>query len=230
MNDRQRARFEEVHEVDLAYGVPGLGRFRVNVFSQRGTISLVFRAIPIDVPGLDELNLPPVIKKIAMEERGLVLVTGRHRYREIDHPGGDHRLHQRQPHRPYRHHRGPHRIPAPGQEEHHQPAGGRLRHRGLRRCAEKRPAAGPRRHPGRGDARLRNDRDGPDRRRDGPPGPLHTPHHRRHRNHQPHRLGLPPLPAAPDPAAARVGHQGRSSPSAWCPAPTARDGCRRWRS
>jgi twitching motility protein PilT len=76
MNERQRSRFEEVHEVDLAYGVPGLGRFRVNVFSQRGTISLVLRAIPIDVPGLDELNLPPVIKKLVLEERGLVLVTG----------------------------------------------------------------------------------------------------------------------------------------------------------
>jgi twitching motility protein PilT len=76
MNERQRSRFEEVHEVDLAYGVPGLGRFRVNVFSQRGTISLVLRTIPIDVPGLDELNLPPVIKKLVLEERGLVLVTG----------------------------------------------------------------------------------------------------------------------------------------------------------
>jgi twitching motility protein PilT len=76
MNDRQRSRFEEVHEVDLAYGVPGLGRFRVNIFSQRGTISMVLRTIPIDVPSLDDLNLPPVIKKFVLEERGLVLVTG----------------------------------------------------------------------------------------------------------------------------------------------------------
>lgn len=76
MNERQQARFEEVHEVDLAYGVPGLGRFRVNIFSQRGTVSMVFRVIPFDITGLDQLNLPPVIKKIAMEPRGLVLVTG----------------------------------------------------------------------------------------------------------------------------------------------------------
>lgn len=76
MNERQRARFDEIHEVDLAYGVPGLGRFRVNVFTQRGTISMVFRVIPVDIPEIDQLNLPPVIKKIAMEERGLVLVTG----------------------------------------------------------------------------------------------------------------------------------------------------------
>ena len=76
MNERQRARFEDIREVDLAYGVPGLGRFRVNVFTQRGTISMVFRVIPVDITGIDQLNLPPVIKKIAMEERGLVLVTG----------------------------------------------------------------------------------------------------------------------------------------------------------
>jgi twitching motility protein PilT len=76
MNERQRARFDEIREVDLAYGVPGLGRFRVNVFTQRGTISMVFRVIPVDIPEIDHLNLPPAIKKIAMEERGLVLVTG----------------------------------------------------------------------------------------------------------------------------------------------------------
>jgi twitching motility protein PilT len=76
MNERQRARFDEIREVDLAYGVPGLGRFRVNVFTQRGTISMVFRVIPVDIPEIDHLNLPPVIKKIAMEERGQVLVTG----------------------------------------------------------------------------------------------------------------------------------------------------------
>lgn len=76
MNERQRQRFEEEHEVDLAYGVPGLGRFRVNVFSQRGSISMVLRFIPFEIKSLDELTLPPVLKKIAAETRGLVLVTG----------------------------------------------------------------------------------------------------------------------------------------------------------
>jgi twitching motility protein PilT len=76
MSERQRLRFAEVHEIDLAYGVPGLGRFRVNTFSQRGSVSLVFRAIPIEIKGVDELLLPPVLKKLAMEERGLILVTG----------------------------------------------------------------------------------------------------------------------------------------------------------
>jgi len=76
MNDKQRARFEDVHEVDLSYGVPGLGRFRVNVFSQRGSVSLVFRAIPVDTKDLDELNIPPILKKLSVEPRGLILVTG----------------------------------------------------------------------------------------------------------------------------------------------------------
>ncbi|MBD1401514.1 type IV pilus twitching motility protein PilT [Pelovirga terrestris] len=76
MNEKQRVRFEENNEVDLAYGVPGLGRFRVNVFMQRNSVSAVFRAIPYKVATLDELLMPKVLKKIAEEQRGLVLVTG----------------------------------------------------------------------------------------------------------------------------------------------------------
>src|SRR5205807_5438573 len=63
-------------EVDLAYSVPGLGRFRCNVFQQRGTVGLVLRVIPMLIRTVDELGLPPILKKIAEEERGLVLVTG----------------------------------------------------------------------------------------------------------------------------------------------------------
>ncbi len=76
MNDYQRQRFEQLHEMDLAYGIPGLGRFRANIFAQRGTVSMVFRAIPVEIADLDTLLLPPIIKKIATEKRGLVLVTG----------------------------------------------------------------------------------------------------------------------------------------------------------
>jgi len=76
MSERQRNKFEEVNEIDLAYGVPGLGRFRVNVFMQRNSVSAVFRAIPFKVATLDELLMPPILKKIAEESRGLVLVTG----------------------------------------------------------------------------------------------------------------------------------------------------------
>ena len=72
----QREKFRRTQEVDLGYGVPGLGRFRCNVFQQRGTVALVLRVIPTRVKSLDELGLPPVLKKIAQEERGLILVTG----------------------------------------------------------------------------------------------------------------------------------------------------------
>jgi twitching motility protein PilT len=76
MNDRQRKHFEENHEVDLSYGIPGLSRFRVSAYTQRGTIAMVFRIIAFGVPSFEALNLPPVLKKISMEERGLILVTG----------------------------------------------------------------------------------------------------------------------------------------------------------
>jgi twitching motility protein PilT len=76
MNPVQKARFEEARECDLAYGIPGLGRFRVNIFQQRGTIGIVFRVIPFGVKSIDQLLLPRVIEGISMENRGLVLVTG----------------------------------------------------------------------------------------------------------------------------------------------------------
>jgi twitching motility protein PilT len=76
MNESQKARFEETRETDLAYGIAGLGRFRVNVFQQRGTVGIVFRVIPFGVKSIDHLHLPKIIESIAMEQRGLVLVTG----------------------------------------------------------------------------------------------------------------------------------------------------------
>jgi len=71
-----RQRFKDSLEVDIAYSVPGLGRFRCNVFQQRGTIGMVLRVIPVGIRTVDELGLPPVLQKIAAEERGLILVTG----------------------------------------------------------------------------------------------------------------------------------------------------------
>jgi twitching motility protein PilT len=68
--------FARDNEVDFAYAVDGLARFRVNAFRQRGSISLVMRAIPFEIKSADELGLPPVISKLAAEERGIILVTG----------------------------------------------------------------------------------------------------------------------------------------------------------
>src|SRR4051812_18427885 len=76
MNEFQKEKFKASNEVDLAYGVPGLGRFRVNVFQQRGTIGAVLRVIPFKVMTITELMLPKVLEEIATQERGLILVTG----------------------------------------------------------------------------------------------------------------------------------------------------------
>ena len=76
MTPGQQSHFETNHEVDLAYSIAGLGRFRVNAFMQRGTIGIVFRVIPFGVKTIDQLNLPRVVERVAMEPRGLVLVTG----------------------------------------------------------------------------------------------------------------------------------------------------------
>ena len=76
MSDYQKEKYKQTNEVDLAYGVPGLGRFRVNVFQQRGTLGVVLRVIPFKIQTIEQLMLPKVLEKIASEQRGLILVTG----------------------------------------------------------------------------------------------------------------------------------------------------------
>jgi twitching motility protein PilT len=75
-DDRDRARLDEVTDHDCSYALEGAGRFRVNVMRQRGTLSLVLRLIPAEVPTLDRLGLPAVVARVAEAERGMVLVTG----------------------------------------------------------------------------------------------------------------------------------------------------------
>jgi len=76
LDDYHRRRFTTDLQVDLAYETPELGRFRVNVFRQRGELSAVIRVIPSRIRTVGELNLPPIVERIAAERRGLVLVTG----------------------------------------------------------------------------------------------------------------------------------------------------------
>ena len=76
MNDWQKERFIKNREVDMGYEVYGLGRFRVNVFQQRGKLRIALRIVPYQIKTLDELHLPPVLKSISLEQRGLILVTG----------------------------------------------------------------------------------------------------------------------------------------------------------
>ncbi|MDQ2670544.1 MAG: PilT/PilU family type 4a pilus ATPase, partial [Gemmatimonadota bacterium] len=76
MTPRQVKEFAEKKEADFAIGVPGVGRFRTNIYQQRGTLAFAFRAIPYEVKTVEELHLPPVLGEIALRPRGLVLVTG----------------------------------------------------------------------------------------------------------------------------------------------------------
>jgi twitching motility protein PilT len=76
INDLQKEKFKAEHELDMAYSVAGLGRFRCNVFRQRGAVGIVLRVIPTQVKTIADLNLPLVLERIAQERRGMVLVTG----------------------------------------------------------------------------------------------------------------------------------------------------------
>ena len=73
---RSLAEFEEVGEADFSYSIPGVSRFRVNAFKQRGSISIVCRAIPFEIRSVEELGMPDVVTKLAEEQRGIILVTG----------------------------------------------------------------------------------------------------------------------------------------------------------
>ncbi len=75
-SDKQKTKFKEQLDLDIAYSVPSLGRFRCNIFNQRGTVGLVLRVIPRKIFTLDDLMLPKTLKKLCEEQRGLILVTG----------------------------------------------------------------------------------------------------------------------------------------------------------
>ncbi len=76
LNDDQRKRFENDKQLDFAYSIPGVARFRVNCFFQRGSVSAAFRLVPQQIPGLDTLGVPQVLRELTSKPRGFVLVTG----------------------------------------------------------------------------------------------------------------------------------------------------------
>ena len=75
-NEEDRARIDKIQDYDCSWGAPGIGRFRINILRQRSSFMIVMRVIPFEVPSFEQLNLPPVLGKIAAEERGMILVTG----------------------------------------------------------------------------------------------------------------------------------------------------------
>ncbi|HEU4599148.1 MAG TPA: ATPase, T2SS/T4P/T4SS family, partial [Solirubrobacterales bacterium] len=76
LNDDQRKKFENNKQLDFAYAIPGVARFRVNCFFQRGSVSAAFRFVPQEIPALDSLGVPQVLREFTQKPRGFVLVTG----------------------------------------------------------------------------------------------------------------------------------------------------------
>lgn len=75
-HEEDRANFDRITDYDCSWGIPGVGRFRVNIMKQRGSPMIVMRVIPIEIPDFDDLGLPDILKRIASHERGMILVTG----------------------------------------------------------------------------------------------------------------------------------------------------------
>jgi len=75
-HEEDKANFDKLLDYDCSWGIPGVGRFRVNIMRQRGSPMIVMRAIPFEIPSVEDLGLPPIINKLAAHERGLILVTG----------------------------------------------------------------------------------------------------------------------------------------------------------
>ena len=208
-DEHHLAEFEETGEVDFSYELPGVSRFRVNAFRQRGDISIALRAIPFQVRthrrSRPSRGGPPAGRGAPRDHP-----ADRHdRLGQVDHARGDDRPHQLDPGPSHRDDGGPDRVPPPGQPLDHQPARGRLGHRQLRQGDATRPAPGPRRDPDRGDARRGDRPHRALRGRDGPPRVVDPAHPRRVGDDQPdHRL-LPAAPAAAGAGDARLDAEGR---------------------
>ncbi len=180
-------------------------RFRVNLFKQRGRLSLVARRVNNSIPNFEDLGLPASHREALPLSPGAGHPRRRHRLGQEHDDRLDARLHQRARAAAHPHDRGPDRVHVHRRQGEHQPARDRHRRHRLAQGAEARRAAGPRHHPGRRDARRRDVRGRHARRRDRPPGVRHHP-----------RRPAPPR---------------RSAASSTCSRPTStRPSARRWRS
>ena len=191
MTNRQKQKFKENAELDMAYGVAGLGRFRVNVFQQRGNVGMVLRVIPTKIRTLEELLLPRVIDKICQEARGMVLVTGTTgsgksttlaaMVDRINSTRTDHII----------------TIEDPIEFLHRdkkgfvQPARSGSGYAEFRQRPARRPAPGSRRHSGGRNARPGNHPDRAAGRGNRPHGVLHLAHHGRHGDDPAYYRGFP---------------------------------------
>ena len=225
MTPRQVKEFAEHKEADFAIGVPGVGRFRTNVYQQRGTVAFAFRAIPYEVKTVAELSAcRTVLEEIADAAARPGAGHGRDRVGQVDRARGDDQPHQHHAARQHHHDRRPDRVPAPRQPGQHLAARGGERHPLVRVGAATRAAAGPRRDSDRRNPRHGNAGHGAQGRRHRTPGVLDPAHHRRHPVHQPRDLVLPPAPARRGAPPALDGAPGRGVAAAGAAAGRQRTG------
>ena len=169
----------DFNEVDLAYELPGEGRFRVNISRQRRFYNIVLRVIPLEIRTFEELNLPSVLRDLAQLRRGYVLVTGATGMGKSTTLATMIARGEPRRGRQDRHDRGSDRVRVHARQEHHHAARGRTDTRSFPARAARRAAPGPRRDHGRRDARPRDRRHLAQGGRDRPPGVLVDPHRRR---------------------------------------------------
>jgi twitching motility protein PilT len=210
---RSLTEFEEDGEADFAYSIRGLARFRVNVFKQRGSVSIVCRAIPFEIRSVEELGLPAVVTSLAEEARGIILVTGTTGSGKsttlaamIDHINQTRAHHIVTLEDPIEYlHEDKRSIVNQREVGSDTVSFGRAMRRVLRQDPD---------DPDRRDARRGDRADGALRRRDRPPRALHGPHPRRDRDDQPHRRLLPAPPAAAGAGDAGLDPEGRDRAAA----------------
>ncbi len=152
MSSRQKERFKHLLETDIAYSVPGMGRFRCNIFQQRGSVGLVLRLIPGQDSDLQGADAAGDSRKNLRGAAGSGAGHRDDRVGKVDLSGLHDRPHQHPAYRARHDHRGPDRVSAPRQEVDHQPARSRRRHQTVFHRSAVGHAAGPGRDSGRRDA------------------------------------------------------------------------------
>ncbi len=203
LTDQQWDTFDRTSELDIAYSIQGVGRFRVNVYRQRSSVGAAFRVDPAAYP-------EPGRSGPACQHRAICPPAARpgpghrpDRLGQDDDARQPARRGQPHPQRPHHDHRGPHRVPPRARPLRRQPARGRLGHRGLRDRPAARAAPGPGRHPRRRAARPGDHLGGGHRGRNRPPRPRDAAHAVGGADDRPAHRHLPAAPAAADPRPAR---------------------------
>ena len=191
-------------ELNTAFSIEGVGTFRISAFRQKGSPAVVVRYIPGDIPQLDSLGLPEVLKEVIMEKRGLILMVGATGSGKSTSLSAMLDFRNERKSGPHPDPRGPGRIHLQEQEIDRQPARGRHRHQGVRDRAAERAAPGAGLHPDRRDPRQADHGDGARLRAVRPPVPRHAAREQQLPRDEPDHQLLPAGEPA-EPAARPVG-------------------------